>query len=307
MQLALLSLAILPFEAMMHLDAICRSLWRVVISHRSLLEWQATSQHPLSQHKIWYQSLLHVWIAPCTAIAMAGCIYWLNPSALIPASLVLLSWLIAPVYVAWLGHSPRTPILALGREEQAYLRGQARKIWLFFEHHVNEANHFLPVDNVQEFPVAAVARRTSPTNMGLALLANLTAYDFGYLAIAGLLQRSRRTLTAMASLERHRGHFFNWYDTQAMTVMAPAYISTVDSGNLIAHLLILQTGLSAIRSAPIVAGNIFVALLDCFHLLHKQLNSNSSVADNDVWVQMDVCLRNAAALQHDDLRQRHLA
>ena len=52
----------------------------------------------------------------------------------------------------------------------------------------------------------------------------------------------------MAALERHRGHFYNWYDTQTLQPLPPLYVSSVDSGNLAGHLLTLRAGPA--RAAP---------------------------------------------------------
>ncbi len=133
-----------------------------------------------------------------------------------------------------------------------FLRQLARKTWAYFETHVGPDDHWLPPDNVQEIRRSAVAHRTSPTNMGLALLANLAAHDFGYLSTGQLVERTTNALRTMESLERHRGHFYNWYDTQTLLPLAPRYISTVDSGNLAGHLLTLRPGLAALADAPIL-------------------------------------------------------
>src|SRR5205823_13413813 len=95
----------------------------------------------------------------------------------------------------------------------------------------------------QEVPVGTVAHRTSPTNMGLALRADLAAYDFGYLSAGRLVERLSNALRTMHLLDRHQGHFYNWYDTQSLQPLAPRYISSVDSGNLAGHLLTLRAGL----------------------------------------------------------------
>jgi cyclic beta-1,2-glucan synthetase len=114
-----------------------------------------------------------------------------------------------------------------------------------------------------------VAHRTSPTNMGLALLANLVAHDFGYLPTGRLLERTARTLRSMASLERHRGHFYNWYDTQTLQPLLPMYVSTVDSGNLAAHLLTLRVGLLALPDDPILPRRVFEGLADTLGVLMR--------------------------------------
>ncbi len=110
--------------------------------------------------------------------------------------------------------------------------------------------------------MAGVAHRTSPTNMGLALLANLAAYDFGYISAGRLIERTAKALDTMAALERHRGHFYNWYDTQSLQPLLPIYISTVDSGNLAGHLLTLRAGLLALPDHQILGERWFDGLSD---------------------------------------------
>src|SRR5690606_10039937 len=134
----------------------------------------------------------------------------------------------------------------LSDAQTRFLRMLSRRTWAFFDQFVGPDDHWLPPDNYQEYRVAAIAHRTSPTNMGLALLANLAAYDFGYVAAGRLLERTSNTLNTMAALERYRGHFYNWYDTRTLKMLSPLYISTVDSGNLAGHLLTLRAGLLAL-------------------------------------------------------------
>ena len=128
-------------------------------------------------------------------------------------------------------------------------------------------DHWLPPDNFQEPPVPVVAHRTSPTNMGLALLANLAAYDFGYICAGQLLERTENTLQTMEGLERHRGHFYNWYDTLSLQPLLPLYISSVDSGNLAGHLLTLRPGLLALPDQKIVGARLFEGISDTSRIL----------------------------------------
>src|SRR5208337_760526 len=142
-----------------------------------------------------------------------------------------------------------------------------RKTWAFFETFVGPEDHWLPMDYYQEHPVAGVAHRTSPTNMGLALLANLAAYDFGYISAGRLVERTANALHTMAALERHRGHFYNWYDTQSLEPLSPTYISTVDSGNLAGHLLTLRAGLLALPDKKILEARWFDGLSDTLRIV----------------------------------------
>ena len=126
---------------------------------------------------------------------------------------------------------------------------------------------------MQEHPVERIAHRTSPTNIGLSLLATLAAHDFGYLTTGELIERTGATLDTMARLERHRGHWFNWYDTQTLQPLRPAYVSSVDSGNLAGHLLTLRAGLKRLADAPPHDDALFGGLDDTLRLLQQALRS----------------------------------
>ena len=104
--------------------------------------------------------------------------------------------------------------------------------------------------------------------MGLALLANVAAHDFGYIGVGQLIERTANTPQSMETLERHAGHFYNWYDTETKAPLT-RYISTVDSGNLAGHLLTLRAGLLEVAGAPIVGEKVFLALTDTLQILEK--------------------------------------
>jgi cyclic beta-1,2-glucan synthetase len=163
----------------------------------------------------------------------------------------------------------------LSLDQVQFLGTVARKTWAFFETFVGPDDHWLPPDNYQEHPVPVVAHRTSPTNMGLSLLANLAAYDFGYLPVGGLLARTSGALRTMSGLERYRGHCYNWYDTQTLKPLTPLYVSSVDSGNLAGHLLTLQPGLLALIDAPILNPRWLDGVNDSFRVLMDALAEES--------------------------------
>jgi len=141
--------------------------------------------------------------------------------------------------------------LALEDEDRELLRVVARRTWGYFEKFVGAEDNWLPPDNVQEVPTPRIAHRTSPTNIGMGLLAGLAAHDLGFIEREELIDRTDKTLTTMERLERHQGHLLNWYDTTTRAPLPPRYVSTVDSGNLVASLLVLAEGLrEAARKAP---------------------------------------------------------
>ena len=142
------------------------------------------------------------------------------------------------------------------------LRRLARRTWRYFETFVGPETHWLVPDNFQEEPLGVVAPRTSPTNIGLQLLATLTAYDLGHLTSRDLIHRAADTLTAMAGLERFRGHFYNWYDIETLQPLPPNYVSTVDSGNLAGHLLVLRIGLLEMTESPLLSPALLDGIVD---------------------------------------------
>ncbi|BDC43774.1 glycosyl transferase [Paraburkholderia terrae] len=221
-------------------DAIVRTLVRLYVTHRRLLEWTTAAQSKgsprLDLHGFYRQ------MAGGTALGLALSIGTLAfaPSRwplVLPFTLL---WLAAPALAMWASRSPTVgQRLAMSDSDARDLRLIARRTWRFFETFVTPAENMLPPDNFQEDPKPVVAHRTSPTNLGLYLLSAVAARDFGW---AGTIETVERLEAAFASLEklpRFKGHFYNWYGTQDLRALAPAYVSSVDSGNLAGHLIVL--------------------------------------------------------------------
>lgn len=251
LQRALVTLACLPYEAMVHLSAIARTLWRMLLSRRHLLQWNPSHEVERRLGR-GAQEIGEMLPASLVVVGLAIALGLQDPRTLQVAAPLLLLWLLAPPLMAWLGQPPAESRDELAPGDRAWLGVLARRHWAFFETWIGEDDHWLPPDNIQEMEGDVVARRTSPTNIGLALLANLGAWDFGYLQAGGVIARTRATLATMARLERHRGHLYNWYDTATLEPLPPRYVSTVDSGNLAGHLLVLQQGLRALVDAPVL-------------------------------------------------------
>ena len=250
---AAFALACLPYEAFVALDALARTAWRMLVTRQRLLEWTPSSDAGRCDHLP--GCFRAMWVGPALACAVAIHLAASRPQVLLAAAPVLLLWLASPAIAWWISRPLARRDAELTEAQDAFLRGIARKTWSFFETFVAAEDHWLPPDNFQEFPAAVVAHRTSPTNMGLALLANLSAYDFGFISAGQLIERTANTLGTMQRLERFRGHFYNWYDTRTLKPLPPLYVSSVDSGNLAMHLLTLRQGLLALRvDADVIAG-----------------------------------------------------
>ncbi|KAF1719207.1 Cellobiose phosphorylase [Pseudoxanthomonas wuyuanensis] len=287
---ATVNLACLPHEAFYSLGAIVRTLWRMAISRRRLLQWNPSSEVERSLGSGFGAELQGMAFAPLFAVAVAVLLGWTNPPALWVAAPILALWIASPALLAWLGRPVRPRRPHLSAAQLAFLGRLARRTWAFFETHVHAEDHWLPPDNIQQHPSLLVAHRTSPTNIGLSLLANLAAHDLGYLQTGGVIERSRLTLATMESLPRYRGHFYNWYDTQTLQPLPPHYVSTVDSGNLAGHLLTLRQGLLALVDAPVLAPCTFCGMSDTLGVLEEA--RWTAAGDNDGLEQALVMFRN---------------
>ncbi|MFM4701925.1 GH36-type glycosyl hydrolase domain-containing protein [Aeromonas bivalvium] len=240
---ALLSLVFLTDQTWRMTDAIVRTLFRLNLSHRHLLEWTTSAQSsgsPRLSCAGFYRLMaagVALGLGVCTLTLLSVPAVW---PLVLPVGLL---WLLAPLAAYW---TSRPRYLTRQRRcppaDAAALRLVARQTWRYFETFVTDLDNQLPPDNFQESPLEVIAHRTSPTNMGLYLLSILAANDFGWAGRGATLKRLEDTLAVMQRLPRFRGHFFNWYDTRSLLTLEPAYVSSVDSGNLAGHLLVVATG-----------------------------------------------------------------
>ena len=277
---SLLTLAFLPFDALMGLDAVVRTLWRVAVSKKFLLQWTTSTDAERKSKSVdlggFYGSM---WVAP-----VAGLLAILLPAALRPHVLLFaapfgMAWFLAPALAWWLSRPIEPRRAELSDDDRLYLRLLARRTWRFFDAFVAPGDNYLPPDNFQEHPAQVIAHRTSPTNIGLSMLSHLAAWDFGFVSTAYLLHRTERTLATLDRMERHEGHFYNWYDTRTLEPLPPAYVSAVDSGNFTGSLLILRPGLIELIDAPILPPQTFAGLADSLRVLLETARGKDQVAN----------------------------
>ncbi len=263
-----LDLIFLPYEAVMNTDAVIRTGWRMLVSKKKLLEW-----NPFNNQKddaSVGRAYVSMWFVPAISAAIFLFVVFNHPMRLFSALPVLIIWFLAPFFSWWISLPVERPRAQLSGSDNRFLFTLSRKIWYFFETFVGEEDNWLPPDNYQEQPAERIAHRTSPTNIGLSLLSGLTAYDFRYITASQLLERTTNTLATMQSMEKYRGHLYNWYDTQTLKPLHPRYISTVDSGNLVGHLLTLKQGLLAMQQDKIVQTTVFDGIRDTAAVLHEK-------------------------------------
>ncbi len=272
----------LPYEAYISAETAVITAWRMLVSKRNLLEWSPAAKEERLDPKSLAASYLHMWLEPAVAVSLYVYLSLFYPTALFVAGPILFLWLIAP-FISWYVSKPLVKQVAELSESQInFLQKQARKTWAFFEEFVNEKENWLPPDNYQEVPVNVVAHRTSPTNIGLSLLANLAANDFGYITVGEFIDRSAATFNTLKSMERYQGHFYNWYDTQTLKPLWPRYISTVDSGNFAGHLLTLRQGILAFLHQPVITPKILHGIRDTLQVLMEVNNKKDALLDEKI-------------------------
>ena len=269
-QQALLWTSLLPHQAWLMADAIARTLWRLLVSRRHLLEW-VSADRLAGMKPTPGRVLRSMWAAPALAVAATVLVALLAPARLTAALPLVALWLLSPGFVYATGRPAPDARQAVGDAERAALRRVARRTWLFFEDLYTAADHWLVPDNIQEDRAELVAHRTSPTNIGLQLLATLAAYDFGYITASGVVARLEPTFGTLLKLPRYRGHFYNWYDTRTLAPLIPEYVSSVDSGNLAGYLLTVRTGLLQLAAEPLVTGRALDGMGDAVGLMDECL------------------------------------
>ena len=271
------ALACLPHDAFIALSAIVRTAGRVLFTQRRLLEWRTASDAQAAARRSVGGSYATMWSAPLIAVAAALGLVAQDRVALVVAAPILVLWAFGPAVAWWMSQPVRPTQPRLSADDRTFLRTTARRTWRFFEVFVGAEDNHLPPDNFQEDPPQGVAHRTSPTNIGLSLTANLTAYDFGYISVAELIDRTTRTLQSIDKLQRHHGHLYNWYDTRSLEPLQPVYVSTVDSGNLAGHLLTLAAGLNELTDHEIFRVQTFGGLRDTLDVIAEVAPSTSHV------------------------------
>ncbi len=260
---ALLAVTTLAHQARYMTDAVARTVGRLYLTKRHLLEWVPAAQAAYGvdlRLRTFYGHLRWSVVLAASAGVLSAIS---KPGAWPVAGPLVLLWILAPV-LTWRLSLPRRPAerQRLSPNETRALRLVARRSWRFFETFVNDEERALPPDNFQEDPEPVVAHRTSPTNMGLYLLSTMVAHDFGWIGILDMVQRLEATLHTMTGLRRFHGHFVNWYDTRDLRPLEPLYISTVDSGNLAGHLIALAQGCRQFTRQPLLGPQILEGIRD---------------------------------------------
>ena len=245
-----LNLTFLAHQMLISLDAVVRTLVRRIVTRQRLLQWETAAEAEIGGYKSSRLDSYLDW-TPVLSLGL-GLLVWFERRSALPAALpILLLWAGSKLLSGWLNLPARGLRGEVPEKDERLLRNAALRTWRYFAEFSTEEHNWLVPDNVQEKP-PAIAPRVSPTNLGLLLNARQVACEFGYLTVPEFAQQTTRTLATVAKLQRYRGHLLNWYDTRSLVPLAPAVVSAVDSGNLLASLWTLEQGCLDLLSRPLL-------------------------------------------------------
>ncbi|HEX7518052.1 MAG TPA: glucoamylase family protein, partial [Chthoniobacterales bacterium] len=290
----------------MALDAIARVAFRRITSHRLMLEWEtAQDARQRAKNQQRHFVLGRLWI-PAVSMLLFAAAAWRGPTAMVAVGPFLLLSALFPVAVmvidrpakSWRGGT-------LTADDRRFLRTAARRTWRYFDDFVGPQTSWLPPDNLQETPKREIFLRTSPTNIGLGMLATVAANDFGYITIDDLVARNLGTLETLDKLERFEGHLFNWYNLSTLEPLHPRYVSTVDSGNLLASLWAFETSCDELAARPLLDASALRGIADTLGVLRQIAATLNGTGGPPAFVRLvELTTGQPAALEEVILRVR---
>ena len=258
---------LLLHQSVIMIDAAVRTIFRLLMTRRNLLEWETAAQAEMSSGPRSLVDRYLDWI-PLAAFAIGGLICLVKPHALPIALPFLVCWFLTGHIAAWLDRLPSPCETKVGMRDREFLRETALRTWRFFDEFSNPANRWLISDRLQQIP-ALLVERVSPTNLGLLLNSRLAAYDLGFISLPQVLQLTKATLATAIKLERFRGHFYNWYDARSLKAEPPFFISSIDSGNLLCSLLTTSQACIQIAAQPLFPPQVWLGIGDRLRLLRQ--------------------------------------
>ena len=264
-----INIALMPYQAFLSLSAALTVWYRRHISHRHLLEWQSTESH-VSEKTFIFRLLVFAFLAVMLFLTLLH----FKPSVGMVALPFCFLWLISPLIVSFLDTKPFVgKTRKISAADRLFLRKCARKTWRYFDDFMDAKSNWLPPDNYQSALFVEVAQRTSPTNIGLGMLSALAAYDLHYITADQVIERISATIQTLKKLELYEGHWLNWYDTQTLKPLYPRYVSTVDSGNLLACFWTIEQGLYQLLAAPLMSPALLEGLMDTFNQINSEVQT----------------------------------
>jgi len=273
----LVFLTFLPHQALVTLDAIVRTVFRLTVTRRKLLEWETAAQSEMENKKQTPVDRYLEW-TPLLVLLIAASLALFRPGSLLVASPILFLWLVARLATKWLDRPLRSSLSALSTSDESYARKVALKTWRYFREYSNAGENWLIPDNIQG-EKREIATRISTTNLGMLFNAQYAASHLGFLTLPRFAALAEQTMATAKKLERFHGHLVNWYDTRSLSPLTPLVISSVDNGNLVCSLWTLKQGCRKAEREPIFSAALGQAVLDHLDLSIEAMNKEECSAE----------------------------
>lgn len=282
----ILIISFMPYQGYTMTCAITKTLYRLIISKKHMLEWETADEGDKSVKDTVEYHYRKMWFSTVCGVIFMIIAFKTSLIVFIITYILSILWILAPFIACKISKKATEYKINLSIDEEKYLRQISRRIWAYYDDFINEENNYLAPDNYQEVPFKGVAHRTSPTNIGMGIISNIVALDLGYIVFEDALCRIEKTLSSMNSLERYNGHFLNWYDTKSCNPLNPRYVSTVDSGNLLACLLIVKEGLNEHKKSDLFRKEEVLAIGDIYTIINEEFNLNTSLLNEEDYINV---------------------
>ncbi|KAB3534392.1 glycosyl transferase [Alkaliphilus pronyensis] len=269
----------IPYEAAVMTDAIIRTLYRITVSKKNLLQWVTVADVEKNLKGDIDSFISQMKAAIYVSIALIIMVLSIKPVNAIYVIPLAILWIASPIVAYHSSKKLKYTEARLQPQQEAELRRIARKTWGYFEDFVNEESFYLPPDNYQVEPENGIAHRTSPTNIGFYLMSALAARDIGYLTTTKMVANIENTIKTIIGMEKWRGHLYNWYDTRTLNILRPSYVSTVDSGNFVTYLITVKAGLSDYLEKPIIDISLLQGAIDTLQLTEANRENEAYISE----------------------------
>ena len=281
-----LIISFMPYQGYTMTCAITKTLYRLIISKKHMLEWETADEGDKSVKSTVKYHYEKMWFSTVCGIAFMIIAFKTSLIIFIITYALAILWILAPFIACKISRKTIEHKINLSSDEEKYLRQISRRVWAYYDDFINEENNYLAPDNYQEIPFKGVAHRTSPTNIGMGIISNIVALDLGYIVFEDALSRIEKILDSMASLEKYNGHFLNWYDTKSCKPLNPRYVSTVDSGNLIACLLIVKEAINQYKESDLFKKEEVLAIEDIYTIIGKDCSLKASLLNEEDYINV---------------------
>ncbi len=237
---SIFELMFLPYIAITNIETFVRTIYRINISKKNMLEWMTAEQAEkvLGKDLKTYTNEMYISSLWGFILVIATLLFSTQISNFIFATIIAVLWAISP-FVAWYISKSKEVKNQLNENEIQFVTNVAKDTWGYFNKYLTKENNYLIPDNYQDNREPKVVYRTSSTNIGLSLMAVICAYDMKFIDINTSKEVISNILDTIDKLKKFKGNIYNWYNIKTLEPLNDS-ISSVDNGNYIGYLYVLR-------------------------------------------------------------------